>query len=182
MCRIIFKGVSKMKNITNLLVFGVILVSLSFACQTKGTHIPYGTTAAAKVSDEELTLSKMLIFALQDEYLARGEYRKIIEEFGNRRPFSNIVRAEGKHVSMLLPLFKKYKVQIPADRGMELAILPATYSETFQIGVDAEIANIAMYERFLKKDLPIDVRGAFNRLLSGSKRHLIAFKRQVKRN
>ncbi len=37
--------------------------------------------------------------------------------------------------------------------------------------------NIAMYERFLKTNLPDDVREVFSRLLAGSKNHLDAFKR-----
>jgi hypothetical protein len=119
----------------------------------------------------------MLVLAIQDEYLALGEYQKVIETFGSRRPFSNIIKAEERHISWLEPLFTKYGVELPADRGLELAKIPATFTEALQVGVDAEIANISMYERFLKKDLPEDIRDVFNRLLSGSKNHLDAFKR-----
>jgi len=72
----------------------------------------------------------------------------------------------------------KYGVALPPDRGLELAKVPSTFADALRIGVDAEVANIAMYERFLKKDLPDDVRDVFNRLLAGSKNHLAAFKRE----
>ncbi|MCK5834298.1 MAG: DUF2202 domain-containing protein, partial [Lentisphaeria bacterium] len=120
----------------------------------------------------------MLKFALEDEYLARGEYQKIMNKFGQRRPFSNIIEAEKRHIAMLLPLFKKYKVPVSPDRGLELAVIPATFSETFPIGVKAEEVNIEMYERFLKQKLPEDVRSVFERLLSGSQNHLAAFSRK----
>jgi len=137
----------------------------------------YGAAGAAKLSDQALTLEKMLVFAIQDEYLARGEYQKVIEKFGNRRPFSNIIKAEERHISWLKPLFTKYNVSLPPDRGLELAEVPATFSEALQIGIKAEVENIAMYERFLKTNLPDDVREVFSRLLAGSKNHLDAFKR-----
>ncbi|MBN1416370.1 MAG: DUF2202 domain-containing protein [Bacteroidales bacterium] len=119
----------------------------------------------------------MLVFAIQDEYLARGEYEKVIEKFGSQRPFSNIIKAEERHISWLTPLFEKYNIILPPDRGLELARVPETFPEALQIGVEAEIANIAMYERFLKKDLPADIRDVFSCLLGGSENHLAAFKR-----
>ena len=160
-----------------LLAFGIVILCLCIALPVKAADDTYGAAGASKLTDEELTLSKMLDFALQDEYLARGEYQKVIEKFGDRRPFSNIIKAEEKHISWLKLLFTKYGVALPPDRGLELAKVPATFKESLPIGVDAEVANIAMYERFLKKDLPEDIRDAFSRLLSGSENHLAAFKR-----
>ena len=117
----------------------------------------------------------MLTFALQDEYLARGEYQKIMAKFGERRPFSNIVKAEEQHIAWLVPLFEKYGVTLPPDRGQELAQVPETFSAALLAGVDAEIANIDMYQRFLARELPSDVRAVFEHLLTGSRNHLAAF-------
>ena len=127
------------------------------------------------MADSELTLGAMLTFALQDEYLARGEYQKIMAKFGERRPFSNIVKAEEQHIAWLVPLFEKYGVTLPPDRGQELAQVPETFSAALLAGVDAEIANIDMYQRFLSRELPSDVRAVFEHLLTGSRNHLAAF-------
>ncbi|MBP6940818.1 MAG: DUF2202 domain-containing protein [Syntrophorhabdaceae bacterium] len=167
-----------MKRIMNLLACGMVILCLCLVLQVKASDDAYGAAGASKLSDKELTLPKMLVFAIQDEHLARGEYQKVMEKFGSRRPFSNIIKAEERHIAWLKPLFVKYGVALPPDRGLELAKVPSTFADALRIGVDAEVANIAMYERFLKKDLPDDVRDVFNRLLAGSKNHLAAFKRE----
>lgn len=166
-----------MKKIADLFAVGIFILCIGFVLPGWAADVDYGSAGASKLTDESLTLEKMLVFAIQDEYLARGEYRKVIEKFGNRRPFSNIIKAEETHISLLKPLFAKYGATIPADRGLELAKVPETFTEALQIGVDAELKNIAMYERFLKKDLPKDVREVFGRLLAGSRNHLNAFKK-----
>ncbi len=166
-----------MKRVMIFLVMGIFTLSAGLAFSVGATDNNYGAAGISKLTDESLTLQKMLVFAIEDEYLARGEYQKVIEKFGNRRPFSNIIKAEERHISWLKPLFKKYNFVLPPDRGLELAKIPEFFTEALQIGVEAEIANIAMYERFLKKDLPDEVRDVFNHLLTGSRNHLNAFKR-----
>ncbi len=166
-----------MTKLVSFLAVVMFILGIGLASPVRAADDNYGASGALKLTDESLTLEKMLVFAIQDEYLARGEYQKVIEKFGNRRPFSNIIKAEEQHISWLKPLFKKYNVPLPPDRGLELAKIPKTFTEALQIGVDAEVANIAMYERFLKKDLPQDVRDVFSRLLAGSKNHLDAFQR-----
>ena len=49
------------------------------------------------------TLSNVLIEAIDDEYKARATYRLVIREFGEIRPFINIVEAESRHIEALLP-------------------------------------------------------------------------------
>lgn len=137
----------------------------------------YGAIGAENTKDSALTLDIMLNYAIEDEYLARGEYQKVIDTFGSQKPFTNIIKAEVRHISWLVPLFKKYGVTLPDDLGMENAVIPATYAETFPIGVAAEIANIDMYTRFLKQDLPSDVRDVFVRLRAASENHLAAFQK-----
>lgn len=166
-----------MEKMVNLLSIGMLILCIGLASSVRAADDTYGAAGASKLTDESLTLEKMLVFAIQDEYLARGEYQKVIEKFGSRRPFSNIIKAEERHISWLKPLFAKYGVALPADRGLELAKVPATFTEALQIGVDAEVVNIAMYERFLKKDLPKDIQDVFSLLLAGSQNHLEAFKR-----
>lgn len=166
-----------MTKLLRCFAVGMLILGLGLASPVGAADYNYGASGALKLTDESLTLEKMLVFAIQDEYLARGEYQKVIEKFGSRRPFSNIIKAEERHISWLKPLFTKYNVPLPADRGLELAKILRTFAEALQIGIDAEVANIAMYERFLKRDLPEDVRDVFSRLLAASRNHLDAFQR-----
>ncbi|WP_051188520.1 ferritin-like domain-containing protein [Proteocatella sphenisci] len=133
----------------------------------------YGAAAAS--SDSSYTLEEMLVYAVEDENLALAGYQMIIEKFGAQRPFTNIVRAEQRHVSMLLPLFEKYKVTVPEKDWKSLVEMPPSLQESYGIEIKAEENNIAMYEKFLKEDLNDDVRAIFERLMNASKNHLRAF-------
>ena len=139
----------------------------------------YGAKGA--LQDDAYTMEEMLTYALQDEYLAKYEYEQIIKSYGQITPFTNIVKAEAQHISELLPLFDAYGFDVPADVSAEYAVIPESLLEAGEIGVAAEIANIAMYDRFLQEDLPEDVRAVFEALRDASKKHLEAFKRLVRR-
>lgn len=133
---------------------------------------------AGTAADQDYTLEDMLGYAIEDEYLAKAEYEKIMAEFDVTRPFSNIMKAETQHISALLPLFDKYDIAVPADTASEYLVIPDTLAEIYGIGVEAEIANIAMYEKFLTDpDLPEDVKAVFTALMNASKNHLKAFER-----
>jgi len=63
---------------------------------------------------------------------------------------------------------------------------PATLKEAAKAGVQAEIDNIAMYERFLEQPGLRDPRYAavvdlFSRLKDASKNHLAAFQKQLEK-
>ena len=131
------------------------------------------------IEDENMTVQSMIKYAIEDENFAKAEYEKIMVTFNIDRPFSNIKRAEETHISMLQPLIEKYDVKYEKLDERNL-VTPKTLKETFEIGVQAEIDNIAMYEKFLKDEkLPDDVREVFTYLRDGSKNHLRAFERQL---
>ena len=137
----------------------------------------YGSEGA--LGDDALTLADMLTYAIQDEYLARAEYNRILDENGSIRPFSNIIRAEQTHIDALLPLFDIYGIAAPADEGESRTASVANLTEAYQAGVNAEVNNIAMYETFLDQDLPSDVRTVFESLMHASENHLRAFQNQL---
>lgn len=137
----------------------------------------YGAVGA--LADEDLSLEKMLLYALQDEYLARGEYEAIMNEYGSIRPYSNIMKAEETHIEYLREIYAAYGIEFPSDTSEEHIVLPASLLEAARTGVQAEIDNIAMYEKFLKEELPDDVRDVFEALMKGSESHLSAFTKQV---
>jgi hypothetical protein len=135
----------------------------------------YGAGAALK--DNDLTMVDMLTYAIQDEYLARGEYDYVLAKLGQQRPFSNIVGAEDSHISELTALLNTYGIAIPENKAAEHLKSVETTSQALAAGAQAEVDNIAMYERFLKQDLPADVRAVFTELRDASKNHLNAFTR-----
>ncbi|WP_427338084.1 DUF2202 domain-containing protein [Caloranaerobacter sp. DY30410] len=134
---------------------------------------------AVKLRDS-FTLEEMLVYAIQDEYLARAEYEEVINKFGENRPFTSIIKAEETHIKLLTPLFEKYNIPIPTDRAKDYVVVPETFEEVLKIGVKAEIDNIAMYEKFLKqKDLPEDIKDVFMKLKNASENHLKAFQNSL---
>jgi hypothetical protein len=145
----------------------------SLGAEDPASDESFGSAGAA--ADDDLPLEEMLTYAIQDEYLARAEYEAIMEEYGSIAPFSNIIRAEESHISQLVPLFESNGLAVPADDAADYVILPASLDEAYQAGIDAEIANIAMYELFLAQELPDDVRAVFENLMAGSQSHLSAF-------
>lgn len=83
----------------------------------------------------------MLEYAIEDEYLAQTEYDLIMKEFNVTRPFSNIIKSEGTHISLLEPLFDKYNVVIPNKDWESLLEVPSSLNEAYEVGVEAEIKN-----------------------------------------
>jgi len=165
-----------MKRITKLITTAVLgMAFMASSVIALAGEVSFGAVGAAK--DESLTLEEMLTYAIQDEYMAQGEYEAIMREYGVQKPFSNIVKAEGRHIAMLLPLFDKYDVAVPIDDSADRVVLPGSLPESYKSGVDAEVINIEMYEKFLKENLPEDVKTVFERLLSASEKHLAAFTR-----
>ena len=128
-------------------------------------------------------LTEILSEALEDEYKARATYRRILEEFGDVRPFSNIVEAEQRHIDALRVLFDNHGLRIPGDNWPERIEVPETLLAACQAGVAAEIDNAAMYDRLLaaSSDYP-DVQSVLRNLQRASREnHLPAFERCVER-
>ncbi|WP_058309118.1 ferritin family protein [Gracilibacillus massiliensis] len=140
----------------------------------------YGAIGA--LNAPSLSLSQMLTYALQDEYLAQARYNNIIGTFGNIPTFVQIREAELRHISALLPLFERYQVSLPNDISASFVTTPENLKAAYAAGVQGEIDNIAMYERFLSLNISNDVRTVFTQLRNASLNHLAAFERGLARN
>lgn len=134
-----------------------------------------GSTAA--MEGEAFTLEEMLAYALQDELMAEAEYAAIIEEFGVNNPFTNIMKAEITHQQAVIGLYEARGMEVPDFDPSGHVVLPDTLEEIYAIGVQAEINNIAMYDKFLEQELDDDVRAVFTALRDGSVNHQAAFER-----
>ncbi len=161
-------------------LFLTILVSIN-SVQANQTTALEGYGSGGALEKGSFTLEEMLTYAIQDEYTARAEYELIMKTYDISRPFSNIMKSEETHIDMLLPLFEAYHIDVPIDESKEHIIIPETLKETYATGVQAEINNIAMYEKFLQQELPDDVREVFIRLKEASENHLRAFERGLDR-
>jgi hypothetical protein len=162
----------------NILLLVVICIVMALGAHAYAKEL-FGAKGAQQSSDP--TLEQMLTYAIQDEYLARAEYRFIINKYGSIRPFSNIIQAEEQHINMLVPLFTKYGFAVPEDNAAEHIVVPKDLKEALETGVQAEIDNIGMYETFLNRPLPDDVRDVFERLKNASGNHLQAFRNALSR-
>ena len=147
--------------------------------ESSDEELGYG--AVGSFLNEEPTLEQMLIYAIQDEYLARSEYEFIIDELNASTPFTNIIKAEVKHIEMLISLFEEHGYEVPKDTSKEHLIVAESITQALETGVQAEIDNIAMYEFFLTLDLSDDVKNTFISLRDASEKHLEAFQRKLSR-
>ena len=172
------KGIFDKKKIWIIIL--TMMISLLIGTMIVFAADNYGAIGAKQT--EDYTLEEMLTYAIQDEYLARAEYELIMSEYGEQRPFSNIIKAEEYHIELLKPLFEKYNVSIPKDNSSEYIVLPEDIQAALQTGVKAEVDNIEMYEKFLLEDIPSDVAEVFEELKRGSENHLKAFERGLERN
>lgn len=157
-----------------LLALGITYVSLGVFAEPAN----YDGVALSLETDEfgEYSLEDMLTAALLDEYLAQATYEQIINTYGEVKPFTNIVLAEQQHINLLLPLFETYGISVPENQAASQVVLPDSIASALATGVEAEKANIAMYEAFLAQDnLNDDVRSVFELLKTASEHHLAAF-------
>lgn len=131
---------------------------------------------------ETSILADVLNEALRDEYKARDTYQKIIETFGPVRPFVNIMEAERAHIQLLLPLYEKFGIPLPPEPDPNRVVVPDSLLAACQLGVEAEVANLAMYDRLIAMaDLP-EVVEVLTRLQEASRdHHLPAFRRCVEK-
>lgn len=138
-----------------------------------------GYGAKGALSDKSLTINDMLMYAVQDEYLAHGEYEAIIDKFGSQKPYTNIIGSEETHLAYLKEVYISYGLDFPSDSSKEHLVIPNSLLEAAKTGVQAEVDNIAMYKLFLTKTLPQNVQEVFTALMKASESHLAAFQKQV---
>lgn len=160
-------------------IFLAVAIAAATSLPALAVDNDFGSSAVTE--DGTYTIEEMLTYAIQDEYMALAEYDKIIETFGQQRPFTNIREAEQTHIAALLPLFEEYGIAVPENTADEYIVLPDTLLSALKTGVEAEINNIGMYETFLSQDLPDDIQTVFASLMKASQNHLSAFERSVDR-
>jgi hypothetical protein len=132
-----------------------------------------------KANELEERTRQALISALEDERRAQATYQAVLNKFPGTRPFVNIVEAEKRHESYLLPLFEKYDVPVAKNEFDAAKIsIPGSIVEACKTSVIAENENVTLYEGYLRFVKEPDIRTVFERLQSASREnHLPAFTR-----
>ena len=121
-----------MKKQRKFIAITILSLSMLMSGFTMADTTNYGAEGASL--SNTYTLDQMLIYAIQYEYLARAEYKTIMETYGVQNPFSKIMKAEVTHISLLTPLFETYGVTIPEDASDKYTSVPETLAETFAVG------------------------------------------------
>lgn len=120
----------------------------------------------------------------EGEYAAYAMYAAILEGYGEVNPFANILGSEARHIDALKQVLDRYAVPYPADNPyLGTLEAPASLLEAAQAGVEAEIANVALYEGQLEAvaNYP-DIVEVFVSLQTASRQqHLPAFQRAAGR-
>jgi len=117
-----------------------------------------------------------LELALDDEYHALAVYQSVIADFGEVEPFVEIAQSEQHHIDALLNQFDKHGLAIPENPW--LGNIPGFESvqAACQVGVEAEIANVTLYEQlFSMTDDPTLIQVFTNLSRASQESHLPEF-------
>jgi hypothetical protein len=163
-------------------------LAAALACQgsDEEASTPTGPSDPIQVNLESITVDEprydVLYTALQDEYQAEVTYGSALEAYGEIRPFTRTVLAEGRHVSAVARLIEKRGLPVP-PWDFEASPIPADFSEleatdACAVGYQTEIDNVTMYAGFIAIGLPADVESVFLSLQNALElNHKAAFSR-----
>lgn len=118
-----------------------------------------------------------LIDAIEEEYTARALYESIMDTFGEVAPFSEIAASESIHAATLIRQAEKYGLDVPAyDPNSYDFPTFATLDEAYQAGIDAEIADAALYDELMVDVTHSDLIRVYTNLQNASlNNHLVSF-------
>jgi hypothetical protein len=149
------------------------------------------TPPASELSDAQ---KAGLIFMVEEEKMARDVYEYLYAKW-DLGIFSNIAKAEQKHMDAVIALLEKYKLDYSATlqtRGSfenkELQSLYDSLIDTgdgsivgaLKVGKLIEETDIEDLEKLVAEGTPEDLKTVYENLLNGSYNHLSAFTNQLK--
>lgn len=128
-------------------------------------------------------LEQILLDALDDERKAEASYAAVIEKFGPVRPFINIISAERRHAAAIENQMERLGFEIPENLWQGKVDAPSSLAIACKQAVQAEIENVALYDRLIPLIPDAGVRHVFERLRDASRdNHLPAFRRRLARD
>jgi hypothetical protein len=90
-----------------------------------------------------------LLRAIEEEYGAQALYQSIIDSFGEKAPFHNIVKSESQHITALIRMAEKYGISAPEYPDPSDLPIFDTFEEACQAGAAAEIADAELYDELM---------------------------------
>lgn len=121
-----------------------------------------------------------LRIALYDEYAARSFYARVIEAFGPRAPFANILKSEEQHIAVLLGLCERLGVPRPLDPFPQESSVEASWMANCRRAVAGELANVRLYAYLLTQVAEPELRRVFGSLQAAAvQNHLPAFRQAM---
>lgn len=134
--------------------------------------------AAAYSGPLETAEAVGLLKALNDEYHALAVYDQVLDDHGSVRPFSNIARSEQTHIDALIGLFQDYGLAVPENPWVGNVDSYDSVGEACTVGVEAEIANVDLYDDIRSSTDREDILRVYDALQKASNdKHLPAFER-----
>lgn len=135
---------------------------------------PSYSTSLEGTDVDATELKAMLDVLYIDELNAKAEYEALVEAFGDQSPYTQLIVAETRHADSLLRLYDLYDLDVPTPT-LKTPVVPSTLDASYDIGIAAEVANIALYDGYLDQDLPGVVEQVFTNLMNASENHLRIF-------
>jgi len=166
-----------------IIVVAIILIAVIFMVYENSSDSEINSNKQESILSyptEEISISEIdsLSSAINDEYKARATYKRVIEELGDVRPFSNIINAENAHIFQLESIYNKYDLEIPQDNWYDKVPTFTNIKDACSAGVTTEIENANLYDELMKKVDNQDIIAVFISLRDASKNnHLPAFQR-----
>jgi hypothetical protein len=138
---------------------------------------------AAVEGDVPDDVAAAMMAGLMDEYNAYALYQAVIDQFGEVAPFVNIQAAEAQHIAIHQLMFERYGLEIPEPTVLNPAPVFDNMQAACEMAVDAELANMSLYDDWLitVQNYP-DLVQVFTALSNASQyNHLPAFERCANR-
>lgn len=118
--------------------------------------------------------AQALVRAIQEEYGTQALYESVLNTFGDVIPFNSIAQSEAQHAAALVNLANKYGVALPEFPAGDSLPTFATLAEACQAGVEAEIADAALYDELMAVTTHSDLLRVYTNLQNASLNHHLA--------
>lgn len=125
----------------------------------------YGAKAAK--ADSSATVEKMLTYALEQEHLIRAQADEAVKAFQSKdreRLFARIRFSADKRIREISQVAKNHNVTVE-DKSAAYVKRCNTSNEAFVVLKELKKESLLMYQQFLTKDLPDDVKAVFTQII-----------------
>ncbi len=146
----------------------VILLSVAFL-------LPAKAEPTEKPVNKE-TINRILSYALENQMIAKAEYRGMINKYGISKPFIKLLKTQEPYIDMINSLFKSYNLKAPNKNWEQTVRIPENVDIFYADSAIKEKNIVEMYKGFLSEEIPDDIRAAVQKLMELSLNHIRLYK------